>query len=228
MKRLTSFAIPLLLLAAVPSASAQTAEWWGPETMRSARTSSGQDDRVVQRSRRGRTDGDVRTRRSRRTQEEVRTRRQEDVVFGRRGDVYEDRKGKGKGKGNGPKFCRSGAGHPVHGMQWCYEKGYGDGYRINRPVWGRSDRDGVIFRRDRTQRGTLRRGTLGDILGDVVLGRMERQSRMLGSRAPLEGRWVPTERGRVLQVRSGSLPLAELADFDGDRRVDLMLLNTGR
>ncbi|CAN5333634.1 hypothetical protein BH18GEM1_BH18GEM1_20700 [soil metagenome] len=29
--------------------------------------------------------------------------------------------------GNGPPFCRSGAGHPVHGRRWCLEKGWGLG-----------------------------------------------------------------------------------------------------
>ena len=31
---------------------------------------------------------------------------------------------KDKGAGNGPAFCRSGAGHPVHGRAWCREKGW--------------------------------------------------------------------------------------------------------
>ena|SRR5688572_24794102 len=29
-----------------------------------------------------------------------------------------------KGNGNGPAFCRSGEGHPVHGRQWCRDKGW--------------------------------------------------------------------------------------------------------
>jgi hypothetical protein len=31
------------------------------------------------------------------------------------------------GKGGGPSFCRSGAGHPVFGWEWCRERGWGDG-----------------------------------------------------------------------------------------------------
>jgi hypothetical protein len=32
----------------------------------------------------------------------------------------------GKAKsGGGPAFCRSGAGHPVFGMEWCRERGWG-------------------------------------------------------------------------------------------------------
>ena len=29
-----------------------------------------------------------------------------------------------KANGNGPAFCRSGEGHPVHGRQWCRDKGW--------------------------------------------------------------------------------------------------------
>ena len=53
----------------------------------------------------------------------------------------------------GPSFCRSGAGHPVFGLQWCLQKGYG----IGRPgavfLWGDDvflrDRSRVIVLRDR-------------------------------------------------------------------------------
>jgi hypothetical protein len=43
-----------------------------------------------------------------------------------------------KGNGNGPAFCRSGEGHPVHGRQWCRDKGW--------DVSGTS-----VFDRDRTR-----------------------------------------------------------------------------
>jgi hypothetical protein len=32
--------------------------------------------------------------------------------------------GRGKSNGNGPAFCRNGQGHPVHGWQWCEDKGW--------------------------------------------------------------------------------------------------------
>ncbi len=32
--------------------------------------------------------------------------------------------GRSKNNGNGPAFCRSGAGHPVHGWAWCRERGW--------------------------------------------------------------------------------------------------------
>lgn len=52
-------------------------------------------------------------------------------------------------RGRGPSFCRSGAGHPVHGRRWCLRKGFGLG------------RD-VLF--DTRRRGRTR-------LGDIVIGR---------------------------------------------------------
>lgn len=44
------------------------------------------------------------------------------------------------GNGGGPAFCRSGEGHPVHGWQWCRDKGWD---RANRSIWD------VGSRRDR-------------------------------------------------------------------------------
>ena len=32
-------------------------------------------------------------------------------------------------RGGGPKFCRTGSGHPVFGRRWCLEKGFGLGDR---------------------------------------------------------------------------------------------------
>jgi hypothetical protein len=52
-------------------------------------------------------------------------------------------------RGRGPAFCRSGAGHPVHGRRWCLQKGFGLG------------RD-VLF--DTRRRGRTRQG-------DIVIGR---------------------------------------------------------
>lgn len=44
----------------------------------------------------------------------------------------------------GPKFCRTGAGHPVFGRQWCREKGFALGHHRH---FGRDrDRGGIIFR----------------------------------------------------------------------------------
>jgi len=40
-------------------------------------------------------------------------------------EAKNNNKGKAaKGNGKGPAFCRSGEGHPVHGRQWCRDKGW--------------------------------------------------------------------------------------------------------
>ncbi|NIQ55246.1 MAG: hypothetical protein GWN71_18260, partial [Gammaproteobacteria bacterium] len=41
---------------------------------------------------------------------------------GRDRDDDRDRR---RADGKGPKFCRNGEGHPVHGRRWCAEKGFG-------------------------------------------------------------------------------------------------------
>lgn len=51
----------------------------------------------------------------------------------------------------GPSFCRSGEGHPVFGLQWCLNKGFG----IGRPgSWFLRDND--LFLRDRAHVIVLR------------------------------------------------------------------------
>ena len=53
-------------------------------------------------------------------------------------DASAQGRGKAKTKGGGPAFCRSGAGHPVYGWEWCRERGwdgaYADGSRTRRAV----------------------------------------------------------------------------------------------
>jgi len=51
----------------------------------------------------------------------------------------------------GPSFCRSGAGHPVFGLQWCLNKGYGIGRPGSVFLWGDD-----VFLRDRTRVIVLR------------------------------------------------------------------------
>jgi hypothetical protein len=63
------------------------------------------------------------------------------------------------------------------------------------------------------------------ILGEDAVEELYRNARWMGAREPLQGRWIPTYgRARVLQVRVGSLPLAEFRDLDNDRRVDVLLV----
>ncbi len=68
----------------------------------------------------------------------------------------------GKAKGV-PAFCRSGAGHPVHGWQWCVEKGYKMG-------WSSTAFSGAEFRGgNKARRGAeLDSGNIDEILGNEI------------------------------------------------------------
>ena len=61
--------------------------------------------------------------------------------------ISADAQGKsGKAKsGGGPAFCRSGAGHPVFGWEWCRERGWGNASAA------RNDRNDRVVRQDRGQ-----------------------------------------------------------------------------
>jgi hypothetical protein len=129
------------------------------------------------------------------------------------------------GKKNGPKFCQNGQGHPVHGREWCRQKGYDTGYG----VYDRVDWDDVYMRRGRyDSRGQLSRRTLEDILGRTVFGRFDRQRSRLGYNQPLYGRWYDSNTGSVLRLLSGSQPIAQIIDRNRDGRADVVLLYNGR
>ena len=126
-------------------------------------------------------------------------------------------------RGNGPSFCRSGRGHPVFGWDWCRERGW-DRSNSRYPVkWERRTWDDVIFRRD-DRRGVLDRRGLGDVLGDVVFGRIDTRRREMGSSGDWIGRWANTSTGRELWITAGGVPIARLIDRNGDRRVDSVYL----
>jgi hypothetical protein len=129
-----------------------------------------------------------------------------DVVLGRRGETRTN------ARGGGPPFCQNGQGHPVHGREWCRQKGFGVGST------GRLD--DVIFRNPRRDT-RLNQGGLIDVLGDVVFGRVQERSRMLGSSEPLYGTWLQAPGGgHMLSIRAGNLTVAELVDATLDGRVD--------
>jgi hypothetical protein len=177
-----------------------------------------------------RDDRDVRDVRDNRDDRDDRDQRDErsvwDVISGRgdRDDDRDDRdddrfESRRSERGNGPSFCRSGAGHPVFGWDWCRERGW-DRSNSRYPVrWERRPWDDVIFSKD-PSRSTLDRRTLGEVLGDVVFGRIDTRRRELGSTADYAGRWVASSAGRELWISAGGVPLARLVDRDGDRRVD--------
>jgi hypothetical protein len=142
-------------------------------------------------------------------------------------DRYDDRYDRNdKRNGNGPAFCRSGAGHPVYGRQWCYDKGYGLGNNRDRAgQWQRVTWSDVIFRRYPRSDNRIGRAGLIDLLGGSVFNRLDAQRRYFGVNAPMQGNWNRYEGQSVLLLSAGGFPIAELVDRNGDRRVDYILLN---
>ena len=69
--------------------------------------------------------------------------------------------GNAKAQGNGPAFCRSGEGHPVHGWEWCREKGW------DRAGANRVDRNGRVI--DRNGRVIDRDGRVIDRDGGIIV-----------------------------------------------------------
>jgi len=123
-----------------------------------------------------------------------------------------------------PSFCRSGAGHPVWGRQWCLDKGFGLG--AERDIrWGttRDVTDVILGRRITT--GNLTRDALLSILGPVVFDRLALHAVTLGYTDPLTGIWHSEATGPdVLLVNAGTIPIAELVDTNRDQRADVMLV----
>ena len=125
-------------------------------------------------------------------------------------------------RGNGPPFCRNGQGHPVHGMQWCRDKGWSNGYSLRNVGW-----EDVILRRRNVAQGDLGRSVLSDILGRVVYSRFDTQRQRLGVNQPLTGRWQETSNGTLLDLFAGGLQIAQILDRNRDGRADVVLLNYG-
>lgn len=204
-----------LVVVSTSMLEAQEAGWWAWALEEAVDRRYGDDGY----DRSGRDDRDDRYRRS----NDYLTGELIEIILGRRGDrrVY----GRDRRSGGGPPFCRNGRGHPVHGMRWCRQKGW-YGYGRGPVVWDRRGGWGDIILRDRARYrrgGVIDRSGLMAILGDVVFARLARDAR-LGRTDLVSGRWLsPYGRGSVLQIRSGSRPLAELSDVDGDGRVDAVL-----
>jgi len=128
-------------------------------------------------------------------------------------------------KSGSPSFCRSGAGHPVWGRQWCIDKGFGLGTGQN-VRWGTTrDINNVILGRG-ISTGSVTRDALLNLLGPVVFDRLALHAVTLGYTDPLTGVWRSEATGpQVLLVNSGSHPVAELVDRNRDQRGDLMLVS---
>lgn len=127
-------------------------------------------------------------------------------------------------KKDGPSFCRSGAGHPVWGRQWCVDKGFGLG-NDGDVRWGRIIDPNVVLRR-RVDTDRLDRAVLLDVLGDVVFNRLAAHAITLGLVEPLAGRWLGEPSGpRVLLLTSGDRPVAEIVDVDRDNRAEMLVVS---
>jgi hypothetical protein len=210
-KLMSVMAAALTLGVLVPGVNAQSRE--------RGRVTSGDVVRPA-----GTRDRDTRDRDNRDVRDRRNDGRDDDWYNGRndrRDDDWDsDRNGK---NGKGPAFCRSGAGHPVHGRAWCREKGFGLGSN-NNGRWDRVTWDDVIFRR-RPRAGTFGRDVLYDVLGGSVYNRLDAQRRYWGVNAPLVGDWNTYNGNTVLRVLAGGIPIAELVDRNNDRRVDYISLH---
>lgn len=123
-----------------------------------------------------------------------------------------------------PSFCRSGAGHPVWGRQWCLDKGFGlgdyDNYR-----WGRTTDLGGFAYPQSVYQPSLTSAILQKVLGPNAYNRLALHAVELGYLEPLSGRWVSQQTGpNVLYVNSGQYPVAELYDTNRDFRWDDLLV----
>jgi len=153
------------------------------------------------------------------------------TTYGRDGAFFDPRFGSSvryyqdsRYRGQAPAFCRSGAGHPTLGRQWCYDKGYGlGGQRWSRAAWS-----GVAFLRPARYSGWIGGAALRGVLGNLIYLRLYGLSLTYGW-GTLNGHWLDASVGpRILEIRAGGRPLAELYDRDRDGRVDLVMLNHPR
>lgn len=129
-------------------------------------------------------------------------------------------------RSDGPAFCRSGAGHPNWGRQWCVDKGFGLG-SDNDIRWGRTTNSigDIVFGQQIVDKQTLLRDALIAAVGPVVLDRLGLHALTLGYTEPVTGVWVAQPTGpRVLMLNSGSYPIAEVVDTNRDNRADLMVV----
>ncbi|HUF13781.1 MAG TPA: hypothetical protein VMN78_11820 [Longimicrobiales bacterium] len=150
--------------------------------------------------------------------------RADDGVFGRVSGRSGDARSQRNERGNGPSFCRSGSGHPVFGWDWCRERGW-DRSGSSAVRWENRSWEDVIFRIPRgDRRETLDRRGLGDVLGDIVFGRIDTRRRQLSRSTDYVGRWLTAGSSRELWISAGGVPVARLVDRNGDRRVDAVFM----
>jgi len=132
-------------------------------------------------------------------------------------------------RGGGPPFCQSGQGHPVHGWAWCVSKGWAPAahHPAHLRGWDLTRWQDARFQHRQPVRYDrwMGQNELVAILGETVLRRVAGQDQTRGRRAPVRARWVQQGfEGLVLEIVSGSTPLAYLQDTGRDGRVDRVYL----
>jgi len=135
-------------------------------------------------------------------------------------------RGKAKGKQqNGPSFCRSGAGHPVYGRQWCIDRGFG----LGSASWRKVPPGQIKF--GRVPQGPINTTRLGwrevaEILTDAALDEIFGESQYDLDRERLTGEWRggDTEGLLVFELMLGDDPVAELTDLDLNGEIDVVLI----
>jgi len=126
-------------------------------------------------------------------------------------------------KSGAPSFCRSGAGHPVFGRQWCLDKGFGLGAESNLR-WGRASVSDIVFTQPTTEQ-LITTAVLRQILGPTAFDRLAVQAATLGLVDPLTATWLgQPNTSRILYVHSGTAPVAEFIDANCDGRAETMLV----
>jgi len=134
-----------------------------------------------------------------------------------------------QGRGGGHPFCRSGQGHPVHGLMWSVKKGWAPIPRYDHhypaPVrgWDLVIREDARshHRRPPRQEHWPERSQVVDVVGKVILRRVEGYGPRGARPTEIRGRWVSGDiGGAVLEILMGSLPVAYLHDLSLDGSVD--------
>jgi hypothetical protein len=123
-----------------------------------------------------------------------------------------------------PSFCRSGAGHPVWGRQWCIDKGFGLGTEGNLRWGSTRNLSDLVFNGDLAS-SSLTTNALLNLLGPVAFNRLALHALTLGLTDPLTGTLRSDPSGqRLLLVSSGPRQIAEMVDLNNDKRADQMLV----
>lgn len=125
----------------------------------------------------------------------------------------------------GPAFCRTGAGHPVHGRLWCIDKGH----ELGGPLWRRAAIPDLRLEAmpERPADGSrLSPEVVTSILGQRALRLLFDAAGRPLERGTLGGSWRGSrEQGVVvLEIFDGSSPVAELTDHGVDGSVDVVLV----